>query len=135
MGRQTRPLKSPSPFIQTVLDIVSAIPRGRVLTYGQVALIAGVPRGARQVGRVLYSYGGTVPWQRVVNHYGGLSTYKVGTGELQRALLRAEGVRFRKDGTLDLEKYGWHPRTKTLERLALPGKVAAEVNAKLPFTP
>ena len=72
-------------FQQRVLEIVRAIPRGHVLTYGQVAALADTPRAARQVGRILYASGRTVPWQRVINSYGGLSTYKVGSGELQRA--------------------------------------------------
>ncbi len=128
--------KEQSPFIKKVLDIVRVIPRGRVLTYGQVALLAGVPRGARQVGRILYQFGGAprVPWQRVINRYGGLSTYKIGHGDLQRELLEAEGVKFKPDGTLDLATYQWHPSRRTLEKLELPLEVAFEVNARIPFS-
>lgn len=46
-----------NPFTARVLEIVRAIPRGKVLSYGQVALLAGAPRGARQVGRILYARG------------------------------------------------------------------------------
>ncbi|MGB8648826.1 MAG: MGMT family protein [Anaerolineae bacterium] len=128
--------KELKPLQQKVLDVVRLIPRGRVLTYGQVALLAGVPRGARQVGRILYQSGGTpgVPWQRVLNRYGGLSTYKVGHGELQRELLEAEGVRFQSDGTLDLGKYQWRPRPATIKKLELPPEAAFEINAGLPFS-
>ncbi len=125
-----------NPFTSKVLEIVRAIPRGRVLTYGQVALIAGAPRGARQVGRILYTYGGrpAIPWQRVINRYGGLSTYKIGHGELQRELLEAEGVKFQKDGTLDLATYQWHPTARAMEKLELPPEVAFEINKKLGFS-
>ncbi len=121
-------------FQERVLEIVRAIPRGRVLTYGQVALLVGSPRGARQVGRVLYYSGRTAPWQRVINRYGGLSTYKIGSGEEQRHLLEAEGVEFRPDGTVELEKYRWHPSLRTIERLKLPDEIAFQLNAKLPFS-
>jgi methylated-DNA-protein-cysteine methyltransferase related protein len=97
-------------FRERVLGIVRSVPSGRVVTYGQVALLAGSPRAARQVGGVLY---GTrdrddVPWQRVVNASGGISTHKIGAGALQEALLRAEGVEVGQDG-VDLARYGWAP--------------------------
>jgi methylated-DNA-protein-cysteine methyltransferase related protein len=121
-------------FQQRVLEIVRAIPRGHVLTYGQVAALADTPRAARQVGRILYASGGTVPWQRVINHYGGLSTYKVGSGELQRALLENEGVSFKNDGTLDLNRYQWRPNLRTIKKLNLPEEIAFQINARLPFS-
>jgi methylated-DNA-protein-cysteine methyltransferase related protein len=96
-------------FQQRVLEIIQAIPPGSVLTYGQVAALADTPRAARQVGRILYFHGESVPWQRVINYYGGLSTYKVGSGELQRVLLEEEGLSFRTDGTVDLNRYQWRP--------------------------
>ncbi len=129
----TRKGEPTQPFPKRVLEIVRLIPRGRVLTYGQVALLAGTPRAAREVGRVLYNYGRLVPWQRVINRYGGLSTYKVGSGEEQKRLLEAEGVKFGPDNTLDLSKYQWQPRPSTIEKLALPPEVALVVNTKLPF--
>lgn len=96
-------------FRQAVLRLVNQIPAGRVATYGQLALLSGRPRAARLVGAVLRGLSADeaehVPWQRVVNAQGGISTYKVGTGELQRALLGAEGVRFGTDGRCDLDTY------------------------------
>jgi methylated-DNA-protein-cysteine methyltransferase related protein len=121
-------------FQQRVLEIVRAIPRGRVLTYGQVAALADTPRAARQVGRILYASGRTVPWQRVINHYGGISTYKVGSGELQRALLEKEGLAFRLDGTVDLKKYQWLPSPRMVLKLKLPDEIAFRINARLPFS-
>ncbi len=123
-----------NPFQERVLEIVRAIPRGQVLTYGQVALLAGAPRGARQVGRILYARGRTVPWQRVINRYGGLSTYKVGSGAEQRALLEQEGVVFTQDGVVDLIKYQWRPGAHTVDKLRLPEDVVFEINRKLPFS-
>lgn len=121
-------------FQHRVLEIIRAIPRGHVLTYGQVAALADTPRAARQVGRILYASGRTVPWQRVINHYGGLSTYKVGSGERQRVLLEKEGITFRLDGTLDLKKYQWRPTMGMINKLKLPEEVAFQINARLPFS-
>ena len=98
-------------FRERVLHVVRQVPPGRVVSYGQVALWVGSPRAARQVGGVLYGLreaDGDVPWQRVINARGGISTYKVGAGELQVALLRAEGVEVAADG-VDLARWGWHP--------------------------
>lgn len=96
-------------FRAKVLELVARVPPGKVATYGQIALLVGHPRAARQVGMVLYGLsekdGQDIPWQRVINAKGGISTYKVGAGELQRALLEAEGIVFRDDGTCDLEQY------------------------------
>jgi methylated-DNA-protein-cysteine methyltransferase related protein len=104
------PLEIARGFRERVLDVVSAIPYGRVATYGQVALLAGAPRAARQVGGVLHRSGGGsgVPWHRVINAAGGISTHKVGAGALQEALLREEGVEVGPSG-VDLARYGWRP--------------------------
>ncbi|HZQ07038.1 MAG TPA: MGMT family protein [Anaerolineae bacterium] len=127
-------MEKTNPFQERVLEIVRAIPRGKILTYGQVALLAGAPRGARQVGRILYARGRTVPWQRVINRYGGLSTYKIGSGHEQRALLEEEGVTFTKDGNVDLRKHQWRPGAHTVEKLELPEDVVFEINRKMPFS-
>jgi methylated-DNA-protein-cysteine methyltransferase related protein len=98
-------------FRERVLQVVREVPPGRVVSYGQVALWAGSPRAARQVGAVLFGLrdtDGDVPWQRVVNARGGISTFKVGAGELQVALLRSEGVEVGADG-VDLARWGWAP--------------------------
>jgi methylated-DNA-protein-cysteine methyltransferase related protein len=103
-----------SDFRQNVLTLVKEIPKGNVVTYGQVALLIGSPQKPRQVGMVLRGLkdlDGDVPWQRVVNARGGISTYKVGTGELQKALLEAEGVKVRPDKTVDLKTYQYWPET------------------------
>jgi len=82
-----------------------------VTTYGTVAALAGNPGAARQVGAVLRGLtdaDGDVPWQRVINASGGISTYKVGAGELQVALLRSEGVEVVTD-RVDLRRFAWTP--------------------------
>jgi len=111
--RRTRPREvRPRSFYDEVYDVVREIPHGRVTTYGHVAALCGKPRAARTVGWALHALpeGSDVPWQRVINQRGGISIAKVGLPPaLQRALLRAEGVRFRRDGTVDLKRYGWRP--------------------------
>lgn len=98
-------------FRTLVIKLVKAIPAGKVATYGQIADLAGSPRAARQVGAVLRGLRESedVPWQRVINAQGGISTFKVGSGELQRALLRAEGVEANAENRVDLLHYRWHP--------------------------
>lgn len=101
-----------SDFREDVLTFVRAVPKGKVVTYGQVALLIGSPQKPRQVGMVLRGLkelDGDVPWQRVVNSQGGISTYKVGTGELQKVLLESEGVKVKRDNTIDLKNYQWWP--------------------------
>lgn len=103
---------SVSEFKRQVLELVKAIPPGRVSSYGRIALLAGKPGAARQVGMILHGLSpedGEVPWQRVINAQGGISTYKVGWGELQRALLEAEGVIFDASERCDLSRFRYDP--------------------------
>ena len=93
--------------------VVRQIPSGKVATYGQVARLAGMPRCARLVGYAMSScQDDTVPCHRVVDRFGGtkaaFDTFAPGT---QRALLEAEGVVFRLDGTVDLNLCLWEPET------------------------
>jgi methylated-DNA-protein-cysteine methyltransferase-like protein len=97
------------PFYERVYAAVRAIPRGRVATYGQVARLLGVPRGARAVGWALRALDPRrerqVPWHRVVGA-GGRISLRAGAGPvLQRRRLRAEGVAFR-GGHVDLRRHG-----------------------------
>ena len=70
----------PAGFFDTVHAMVRRIPVGRVSTYGHVAALCGKPRAARTVGWALHALPeeSDVPWQRVVNHRGGISVWKVG---------------------------------------------------------
>jgi methylated-DNA-protein-cysteine methyltransferase related protein len=93
-----------------ILDVIRAIPRGRVMTYGEVARVAGLPRGARVVGYALRAAKGRVPWQRVVGlRRRGVAhiTIKDPIGAaMQKKLLEKEKVRFTRDGAIDLARYG-----------------------------
>ena len=99
------------PLFAVFFDIVRQIPAGKVATYGQVARLAGMPRCARTAG---YAMAGcadpSVPCHRVVDRFGGtkacFDTFAPGT---QRAMLEAEGVLFRPDGTVDLDHCRWEP--------------------------
>ena len=93
-----------------IYAVIRRIPEGRVATYGQVAAIAGLPRGARQVGRALSRLEEEeVPWHRVVNAQGRISA-RASPGivePLQKQLLEKEGVSFGSGDRIDLERYRW----------------------------
>ena len=98
------------PFTEEVVRIIRSIPRGRVMTYGQIAAAAGSPRGARQVVRILHALSGPLglPWHRVVNAEGRIALRDEEGRFTQRMLLEAEGVAVDADGRVDLAVYG-HP--------------------------
>jgi methylated-DNA-protein-cysteine methyltransferase-like protein len=101
-----------SDFRERVWAFVRSVPEGRVVTYGQVAYLLGLPRGARAVGTVLKNTPASarVPCQRVVNRWGRLApVYGTGGMEQQRDELEQEGVEVRPDFTVDLEVYRWWP--------------------------
>jgi methylated-DNA-protein-cysteine methyltransferase-like protein len=93
------------PFAK-VHALVKSIPRGRVATYGQLSRLMRGRLSAAGVGWALRGCGDGIPWHRVINASGGLST-RSDAADLQRDLLEAEGVRFRRDGTIDLAAYQW----------------------------
>ncbi|TKI06266.1 MGMT family protein [Martelella alba] len=95
-------------FRQRVFQVVNAIPRGNVATYGDVARLAGSSRAARQVGGILSRLpsGTRLPWHRVVNRMGGISLPDAGFHR-QKAALEAEGVELDVRGYLDLKRYRW----------------------------
>lgn len=90
-----------------VYALVRRIPRGRVASYGSIARALGLARGARTVGWALRVSRDDIPWHRVVNAKGQISWRPTGGHHLQRALLQREGVRFTRDGRIDLAKFGW----------------------------
>ena len=92
-------------LIYEVLSVVEEIPEGRVATYGQIARLTGRDRNARLVGKILSMAGfyGAYPCHRVVNHAG-----RTAPGFFdQRRRLEAEGVAFKANGCVDLEKCRW----------------------------
>ena len=92
-------------FIRDVASIVSQIPKGKVLSYGDVAALAGFPSHSRMVGRVLASigYDSEVPCHRVVNCLGRTAPH----WHAQRKLLETEGVTFTHTGKVDMKSYRW----------------------------
>jgi methylated-DNA-protein-cysteine methyltransferase-like protein len=103
-----------------ILAVVATIPRGRVMTYGEVAAAAGLGRGARLVGWAMASVGKRVPWQRVVGKrragVGQITIKDPVGGATQRMRLEAEGVEFSSSGGIDLEVFGWTPPKRPARR-------------------
>jgi methylated-DNA-protein-cysteine methyltransferase related protein len=104
----------PQSFNERVWQLVRQVPRGKVATYGQIALMIPPPMGVdfdayraqapRWVGAAMAACPDDVPWQRVINSQGKISERP--GAEKQRELLESEGVLFVKD-KVDLKKYGW----------------------------
>ena len=96
-----------TPFTQEVISIIRSIPKGKVMSYKQIAIYAGNHRAARQVSRILHSctqkY--NLPWHRVVNSQGKISLQ----GDayfLQLELLQSEGIEFGVGDRIDLQRFG-----------------------------
>jgi methylated-DNA-protein-cysteine methyltransferase-like protein len=96
-------------FTDRVIDVIKRIPKSKVATYGQIAALAGEPRGARQVVRILHTSTRKekLPWHRVINRQGRIALKPDYGYEIQRALLQQEGVEFDKDDRVNLERYLW----------------------------
>ncbi len=97
-------------FFERVYKLLKQIPKGKVVTYGQIAVMLGCPRMARQVGyaRHVNPEPGIIPCHRVLNRFGALApAFAFGGAEIQAALLEAEGIEVREDFTVDLDKYRW----------------------------
>ncbi|HEY7955177.1 MAG TPA: MGMT family protein [Polyangia bacterium] len=108
------------PIFEQVRLWVRKIPRGRVVTYGQLSELIEGRLSPVGIGWALHGAPeGSVPWHRVVNARGGLSTENDVPG-LQRAMLEAEGVRFGPDGRIDLDRYRWRPRARKRARVLKP---------------
>ncbi|TSC63669.1 MAG: methylated-DNA-protein-cysteine methyltransferase related protein [Microgenomates group bacterium Gr01-1014_93] len=97
-------------FKEKVIRIIKSIPYGKVTTYGTIATLAGLPRGARLVGGILHANSEKIdlPWQRIINRHGFVSTKCLEHPKaLQKVLLEAEGIEVTPDFMVDLKKYGW----------------------------
>jgi methylated-DNA-protein-cysteine methyltransferase related protein len=107
----------PHKLHELIYAVVEQIPPGKVATYGQVALLAGLPGQARLAGYAMFNLPqelvGRVPWQRVINAQGRISYSEArqGNDRRQRELLEQEGVVFDARGKVDLKAYGWRPET------------------------
>ncbi len=104
-------------FREQILNFILDVPRGKVVSYGQVAAACGHPRAARQVGGVLRSLSADskIPWWRVVNNQGLISIKGswTATKDLQRKLLLKDGVKVSADFEIDINKYRY-AGTKTV---------------------
>jgi methylated-DNA-protein-cysteine methyltransferase-like protein len=109
--------RQPSPIFGRVRSLVRAIPRGRVATYGQLSLLVERRLTPVGIGWALSGCGDEIPWHRVINSRGTIST-RGAAADLQRSLLEAEGVPFRRDGSVDLEACQW----RRGKRLPLPAR-------------
>ena len=95
-------------FFERVYEVLKRVPKGKVVTYGQIALAIGAPRCARQVGYALHANPQpfVIPCHRVVNRFGRLApALAFGGEEVQAQLLKDEGVAVDENYTVDLQKY------------------------------
>lgn len=98
-------------FTEYVIEIIKNIPPGKVMSYGQIASLAGNPRSARQVSRILHSMSKKydLPWHRVINSKGQI-VIKDQEGNLtQKILLESEDIIVSESGIIDLKKYQYKP--------------------------
>ena len=97
-------------FYDLVYENVKRIPKGKVATYGQIAMMCGSPRASRVVGSALHKNPTPVivPCHRVVNRFGGLAAdFAFGGKDKQKELLESEGVKVDHEYKVDMEKYLW----------------------------
>lgn len=101
-------------YRERVYSIVRRIPRGRVMTYGQIAELLGEGYTARTVGFAMHSSPDGTPWHRVINAQGATSTGRlVLPHDKQQRLLEQEGVAFNQNNRCDLQTYLFIPKSKT----------------------
>lgn len=96
-------------FKGRVEALVAQIPRGRVMTYGQLAALAGSAYAARIVGGIAHFGNPDLPWQRVVNKRGGLASGYPGGRAGHKQVLEAEGVTVSDDYYVNIDKLLWWP--------------------------
>ncbi|MGE5846875.1 MAG: MGMT family protein [Ignavibacteria bacterium] len=99
-------------FFDKVYKIVLKIPYGKVATYGDIAQACGIRSSARTVGWALNGAKESgIPCHRVVNRFGALTgKLHFGSPDIMEDLLRSEGVEFKDDGCVNLDKYLWKPK-------------------------
>lgn len=123
-----------SPFAKKVIQVIQSIPKGKVVSYGQVAAYIGIPRAARQVGWILRSLeeGVSMPWWRVVNNTGRISIEGNlhNDKELQKKLLQQEGVAVNDDYILNIEKYRFIADNELLVKWQLPKEYREKILEK-----
>ena len=126
-----------SKFKAGVIKFVRLVPRGKVVSYGQVALYLGLPRAGRQVGWVLNKLEKSVivPWWRVVNTLGRISIKgSYYSADDQKKLLMSEGIVVADDLTFEIEKYRFIPDDELVSKLELDPSYLEFVSNKMPFS-
>jgi len=106
-------------FAQRVYGYVAQIPEGRVMTYGQLAALAGSPRAARIVGGIAHFGPEELPWHRVVNKQGGLAGGYHGGRTAQARRLEEEGVAVSGDMMVEVDRLLWWPPGEGPDQLGL----------------
>jgi len=106
---ETSPKTGNSAFRERVEAVVAQIPRGRVMTYGQIAALCGNARAARIVGGIAHFGDPALPWQRVVNKHGGLASGYPGGRAGHKQVLEAEGIEVSEDMMVDVQSLLWWP--------------------------
>lgn len=101
-------------FTKRVYEIVAKIPKGRVMTYGQIAALAGAAWAAWEVGQIAHNGPGDLPWQRVVNKQGGLAVGWPGGRAAHKALLEVEGIDVSDEYKVDINSLLWNPNQTEL---------------------
>lgn len=96
-------------FKQRVFAIVAQIPQGKVMTYGQIAALAGSPFAARVVGGVAHFGDPNLPWERVVNKSGGLASGYPGGKVGHKQMLEQQGYVVSDDFTVNVGELLWRP--------------------------
>jgi methylated-DNA-protein-cysteine methyltransferase-like protein len=104
--------RSEAGFRKRVETVVAQIPRGRVMTYGQLAALCGNARAARIVGGIAHFGDPRLPWQRVVNKQGGLASGYPGGRSGHKQVLEAEGIAVDDDYRVEVQALLWWPPSK-----------------------
>ena len=96
-------------FTARVIALIGRVPEGKVSTYGRIARMAGNPRGARQVVRILHTCSEKydLPWHRIINRFGEIPYRASMYDDFQKDILMAEGVEVDDRNRIDLSRYLW----------------------------
>jgi methylated-DNA-protein-cysteine methyltransferase-like protein len=124
--------RAESPFTRKAKEVIRAVPRGSVVTYGQVAALAGRPGAARAIAWILHSssVAARLPWHRVINGRGGISLGRGRGFEEQRIRLIAEGVEVGRGGRVDLKRFLWEPKDGAVGRSPAARKFLRELTKR-----
>lgn len=98
-----------SQFRDHVYAFVAQIPKGRVMTYGQLAALSGAAWAAWEVGQIAHTGPSGLPWQRVVNKSGGLASGYPGGKAGHKQVLEAEGVEVDDNYKINIQELIWWP--------------------------